>query len=143
MVSLVCKETGYEFLVQRKGKTYREQPFDGVYVEGECSGYDDMFLTVDECYYENDPWKGIKMADHGEVWSLPWECEIINNCLQFCSTLRWMVRFPSCWTVKASLTVAVGSNSPSLKMFLICVVIFCLVLRKSSSICDRVSQTVS
>lgn len=81
MVSLINKETGYEFLVQRGGVNYRDQPFDGVYVEGECSGFDDMFPTIDTCYYETEPWKGIKMADHGEVWSLPWKCESAEDCL--------------------------------------------------------------
>jgi len=73
MASLVNKKTGYEYLVQRKNEIYRDQPFDGTYVDGECSGYDDMFPTIDICQYENEPWIGVKMADHGEVWSLPWE----------------------------------------------------------------------
>jgi len=82
MVSLINKITGYEFLVQRPSSIYRDQPFDGLYIDGECSGYDDMFPTIDECDYKNDPWKGIKMADHGEVWSLPWDYEITNNSLK-------------------------------------------------------------
>jgi hypothetical protein len=73
MASLINKETGYEYLIQRKNEIYRDQPFDGTFVDGECSGYDDMFPTIDICEYENEPWKGVKMADHGEVWSLPWE----------------------------------------------------------------------
>jgi hypothetical protein len=73
MASLINKETGYEFLLQRKNTIYREQPFEGVFVDSECSGYDDMFPTIDTCNYEDEPWAGIKMADHGEVWSLPWK----------------------------------------------------------------------
>lgn len=91
MVSLIGKKTGYEFLVQRTGEHYRDQPFDGSYVDGECSGYDDMFPTIDVCTYENDPWKGVKMADHGEVWSLPWEYEV--NRESICFTVKG-VRFP-------------------------------------------------
>jgi hypothetical protein len=72
MASLFNKETGYEYLIQRPDKIYRDQPFDGTFVDGECSGYDDMFPTIDICEYETDPWKGVKMADHGEVWALPW-----------------------------------------------------------------------
>ena len=74
MASLINRETGYEYLIQRPDEIYRDQPFDGTFVEGECSGYDDMFPTIDVCHYENDPWKGVKMADHGEVWALPWDC---------------------------------------------------------------------
>ena len=73
MASLINRETGYEYLIQRKNEIYRDQPFDGTFVDGECSGYDDMFPTIDICQYENKPWEGVKMADHGEVWSLPWE----------------------------------------------------------------------
>jgi len=73
MASLVSKRTGYEYLVQRPSPVYREQPFAGVYVDGECSGFDDMFPTIDTCACENAPWQGVEMADHGEVWSLPWD----------------------------------------------------------------------
>ncbi|MCX6225550.1 MAG: hypothetical protein NTV01_12505 [Bacteroidia bacterium] len=73
LASLINKETGYEYLVQRKNPIYRDQPFGGLFVDAECSGFDDMFPTIDTCNYENEPWKGVEMADHGEVWSLPWE----------------------------------------------------------------------
>jgi hypothetical protein len=91
LASLINKETGYEFFVQRDSKTYRDQPFDGVFVDGECSGYDDMFPTIDICNYENEPWKGVKMADHGEVWSLPWDFKTDNNSLHMSVN---GVRFP-------------------------------------------------
>lgn len=73
MASLVNKPHNFELLVQRPGSNYSLQPFDGDYVAGECSGLDDMFPTIDVCYYDRFPWAGTKMADHGEVWSLPWE----------------------------------------------------------------------
>jgi hypothetical protein len=82
LASLINKKTGYEFMVQRPGTIYRDQPFDGIYVEGECSGFDDMFPTIDMCYSENEPWINIKMADHGEVWSLPWDCEINTESIR-------------------------------------------------------------
>jgi hypothetical protein len=82
LASLINKETGYEYLVQRKNAIYREQPFGGVFVDAECSGYDDMFPTIDVCKYENEPWKGAEMADHGEVWSLPWEFSVDNLSLR-------------------------------------------------------------
>ena len=73
LASLVYKPLSYELLVQRPGDAYRLQPFDGDYVAGECSGFDDMFPTIDACSYERFPWKGVPLADHGEVWSLPWD----------------------------------------------------------------------
>lgn len=81
LVSLLNKATGFEFLVQRNNELYRNQPFGGLFVEGECSGFDDMFPTIDECLYENYPWKGVKMVDHGEVWSMPWDHKIEKGAL--------------------------------------------------------------
>lgn len=112
LASLINKETGYEYLVQRENKQYREQPFGGVYVEGECSGYDDMFPTIDACEYTNEPWKGIEMADHGEVWSLPWQYDVENNSLhlsvkgvRFPYTLEKRVRFGSENTLRLDYTL--------------------------------------
>ena len=73
IASLIYKPLNYELLVQRPGEKYLIQPFDGDFVAGECSGIDDMFPTIDMCFYDRFPWAGTKMADHGEVWSLPWD----------------------------------------------------------------------
>lgn len=81
MASLIFKPKRYELLVQRPGEKYLLQPFDGDYVAGECSGFDDMFPTIDKCFYESYPWQGTPLADHGEVWSLPWEHSILNDQL--------------------------------------------------------------
>lgn len=83
LVSLINKQAGYEYLVQREGEIYRDQPFGGDYIKGECSGFDDMFPTIDKCTCENEPWKGVEMVDHGEVWSLPWEFEQTKHALIF------------------------------------------------------------
>jgi hypothetical protein len=91
MASLIYKPRRYELLVQRPGEKYLLQPFDGDYVAGECSGFDDMFPTIDTCYYDHFPWQGTKMADHGEVWSLPYALEIKDERLHF--TVHG-VRFP-------------------------------------------------
>ncbi len=75
MASLRYKPLDLELLVQRPGAAYLRQPYDGDYVAGECSGFDDMFPTIDACFYQSYPWKGTPIPDHGEVWSLPWQCE--------------------------------------------------------------------
>lgn len=82
LTSLIDKRRGYEYMVQRPNGIYRDQPFDGIYTEGECSGFDDMFPTIDACEYQLPPWKGVKMSDHGEVWSLPWTYRILGNTLE-------------------------------------------------------------
>jgi hypothetical protein len=82
VASLVDCASGYEHMAQRGGALYRDQPFDGVYVDGECTGFDDMFPTIDECHYELAPWKGARLADHGEVWSLPWQHEVKGESIR-------------------------------------------------------------
>jgi len=81
MVSLYNKNKKREYLVQRSGNQFKQQPYDGIYVNGECSGFDDMFPTIDECFYERYPWKGIRVPDHGEVWSLKWHYRIDNQSI--------------------------------------------------------------
>jgi hypothetical protein len=83
MASLVYKPCDLELMVQAPGEQYLLQPFDGDYVAGECTGFDDMFPTIDLCYCDQFPWQGTKMADHGEVWSLPWQHAIDSKRLHF------------------------------------------------------------
>lgn len=83
LASLVVKPLNLELMVQRPASTYLRQPFDGNYVAGECSGFDDMFPTIDTCAYERYPWKGTLLPDHGEVWSLPWILKQEDERLHF------------------------------------------------------------
>lgn len=81
IVSIYSKKYDYEFLVQAPGNKYRKQEYDGTYIRGECSGFDDMFPTIDRCYYEEYPWEGTLLPDHGEVWSLKWDEIVRENAL--------------------------------------------------------------
>jgi hypothetical protein len=83
LASLFLKPRGLELLVQRPGGAYLTQPYAGDYVAGECSGFDDMFPTIDACHYPAFPWAGTPIPDHGEVWSLPWSAEEDGGRLRF------------------------------------------------------------
>jgi hypothetical protein len=91
LASFVYKPRGLELLIQKPGLAYRTQPYDGDYVAGECSGCDDMFPTIDACYYQRAPWKGTPIPDHGEVWGLPWEAQVSAGRLHLATN---GVRFP-------------------------------------------------
>ena len=91
MASLVYKPRQRELMVQNPSKKYLLQPYDGVYEAAECSGFDEMFPTIDTCYYESYPWQGTKIPDHGEVWSLAWGSHIEGDQL---SMATYGVRFP-------------------------------------------------
>ncbi len=73
IISVCSKQSGREFFYQTEGKEYRLSPYDGRFLDGEFSGFDDMFPTIDRCIYPEYPFEGSVMPDHGEVWTLPWD----------------------------------------------------------------------
>ncbi len=75
IASLYSKRCSCEFLVQNPGLSYRKSRYADRYTDGECSGFDDMFPTIDPCWYEFYPWEGVHLPDHGEVWSLKWNLD--------------------------------------------------------------------
>lgn len=81
MASLICKRTSREVLAQGNNENYKVLAYDGDYVAAECSGFDDMFPTIDRVYYNDYPWKGIEIPDHGEVCGLSWDYKIEDDCL--------------------------------------------------------------
>lgn len=92
MCSLVYKPLNLELLVQRSNPRYLLAPYDGDYVgQGECSGFDEMFPSIDKCFYEGYPWRGTPIPDHGEVWSIEWDYVAENDRLHFAT---FGVRFP-------------------------------------------------
>ena len=92
MCSLIYKPAGTELLLQRPNEAYRLAPYDGDYVaQGECSGFDEMFPSIDKCFYEGFPWRGTPIPDHGEAWSIPWACAEADGKLHFATH---GVRFP-------------------------------------------------
>ncbi|MEA5004088.1 MAG: hypothetical protein VB081_11380, partial [Christensenella sp.] len=72
-----------QFMVQRPEPAYRTMPFDGLYTDGECSGMDDMFPTIDACYCEDAPWKGTLLSDHGEVWNTRCDMQLEEESVAF------------------------------------------------------------
>ncbi len=91
LVSLIYKPLEYELFWQNPGARYRKTTYGDPYERGEASGFDEMFPTISRCFYETEPWAGIQMPDHGEVWSVPWAYEIDGDTLLF--RVRG-VRFP-------------------------------------------------
>ncbi len=75
IASIYSRRYSCEFLVQNPGSSYVKSRYADRYTDGECSGFDDMFPTIDPCWYESYPWEGVHLPDHGEVWSLKWELD--------------------------------------------------------------------
>ena len=71
LTSLVLRETGRDYLAQRKEEKYRKLGLDTSYTQAECAAYDDMFPTIDPWAYPDGPLKGLEYLDHGEVSRVP------------------------------------------------------------------------
>ena len=67
---------GFEFLYQNPSLDYKKLSFKDDYAIRECSGFDDLFPTIDP-----DIYKGKKYPDHGEAARLSFEYEINSDKL--------------------------------------------------------------
>ncbi|MBE5891854.1 MAG: hypothetical protein E7286_00600 [Lachnospiraceae bacterium] len=88
MASLKVKDIGKELLAVKPGDKYKVLAYDGEYVPSECSGFDDMFPTVDPYTPQGGPYQGITYPDHGETCRIPYEAKMDENTVVFRSSSR-------------------------------------------------------
>lgn len=79
--SIIYKPLGHELLWQNPSKNFIKNKYEDNYIMGEFAGFDEMFPSIDRFFYEDFPWAGIEVPDHGEVWALPWSYKIEDNLL--------------------------------------------------------------
>jgi galactose mutarotase-like enzyme len=100
IVSLRHKPSGFDFLYQQTGQTYVASEYGKLLKPEQSAGYDDMVPTIVECHYEDDPWKGTVLPDHGEAWAIDWDVTREDEGLRLsCHG----VRFPYRLTRRVSL----------------------------------------
>lgn len=80
------RDDSREYLAQAPGETYRRLFPDSDYVASECSGFDDMFPTIDPIVSTWPGLVGAKYLDHGEVCRYPMEAEVDNDALRLSYT---------------------------------------------------------
>ena len=73
LASLIKKDTGREFLFQSAADTLTVPPFGAAFSDYDSSGFDEVFPSIDACSYPFGKHQGVKISDHGEVWTLPWQ----------------------------------------------------------------------
>jgi hypothetical protein len=89
--SIYNKNTQKEILYQSEREEFRKASYGAKFESGDFSGFDEVFPTIDECFYPAWPWTGTPIPDHGEVWALPWDNQVDQNSV----TLNVSgVRFP-------------------------------------------------
>lgn len=79
IVSFVTVDDGKEYFYQNQSEKYLRIREKDDYEQGECSGFDDMFPTINSIIVNKGLRKGMLYNDHGEVCRLPFSCEIIQN----------------------------------------------------------------
>lgn len=72
-----------ELLAQAPGEHYLRLLPDGEYVPSECSGFDDMFPTIDPYAPSNGMYRGKTYPDHGEVCRYPMDVKVHPESLEF------------------------------------------------------------
>jgi hypothetical protein len=77
IASLRRKKDGKELLVTKPAPAYKRLAFDGSYVDSECSGFDDMFPTVDPDQPQGSPYP--QYPDHGECCRLSYGVSLLAD----------------------------------------------------------------
>ncbi|MGL6260091.1 hypothetical protein [Vibrio sp. WXL210] len=62
-----------ELLYQSPEQTLTLPPYGASFADFDMSGFDECFPTIKACTL---PGSKHAIPDHGEVWALPWECEV-------------------------------------------------------------------
>ena len=91
LTSLTRLDTLKELLAVKQGENYKRLTYDGSYVDSECSGFDDMFPTVDEYTPDSGSYKGVTYPDHGETCRLVYDITLSENEILFTANSK---RFP-------------------------------------------------
>ncbi|CDF58801.1 hypothetical protein [Thermobrachium celere] len=78
IASLIYKPQNFEVLAQPTLNRYTLAEYGDKFEKYDTSGIDEMYPTIDECVYPYDGYDR-KMPDHGELWSIPWKVEVIND----------------------------------------------------------------
>jgi hypothetical protein len=72
---------GKELLACNPERPFQLARYAAPYADYDASGFDECFPTIGPCQYPDDPWKGVELPDHGELWSIPWQSQIEDNSL--------------------------------------------------------------
>ena len=74
--SIYSKERDFEFLFQPTKGEFTDVEYGADFSTGSRCGLDDCIPSIDPCDYKDT---GIKMVDHGDTWSIPWNVIVEDN----------------------------------------------------------------
>ena len=74
LTSLFSRHDNREWLRQpRGGGDDAGLAFGTTFTESDHAGWDEMFPTVDPCLFPTEPFVGVSVPDHGELWQIDWD----------------------------------------------------------------------
>lgn len=79
MASILYKPKAMEFLFQPTKGKYDIPEYGDAFQDYDTSGLDEMIPTIERCEYPVGEFKGHILPDHGDVWSLPWNVQILDT----------------------------------------------------------------
>ena len=108
--SLRDARTDREWLWRHPRYPYKRVPHGSSYIaEADTGGWDECFPSVATCSYPSEPWQGVAIQDHGELWSQVPELEIEEH--------GESLRLRTCWpgialpyTLTRTITLAANSS---------------------------------
>lgn len=103
MVSLSRMDTGLEHLLpsQLPAGGYVQPSYGAPFEHDDTSGFDECFPTVAACDWTDRAWgTTTRLPDHGELWSVPWDCHVDRGTLTLCAAGR---AFPYTFRKRLSL----------------------------------------
>jgi hypothetical protein len=78
MISLVRQASGREFLLP-PARGYHRAAWGDSFEEFDTSGFDECLPTVAKCNYADGRSPSRHLPDHGDLWSVPWQYEVLGE----------------------------------------------------------------
>ena len=108
VISLVHQASGHEFLWRHPGRALQRPAYGAPYDHYDLSGWDECFPTIGPVVYPADPWQGVAVPDHGELWALPWSWEFTGDRLHmWVNSVRFAYTFHRTFDFTQAGTVAI------------------------------------
>lgn len=109
VISLLWKDSDHEFLWRHPGRPLQRAAYGAAYDHYDLSGWDECFPTIGPVAYPTEPWQGIAVPDHGELWSLPWSWEFTDNRLRmWVNSVRFAYTFERSFAFTDAGTIAIS-----------------------------------
>ena len=90
IASLVRLESGYEYFLQPSypERAYRRRSWGDPFEEYEPCGFDECMPTIAECLYPEEPFLSTQLPDHGDIWCLPSDIQVVGDQITLTTFLR-------------------------------------------------------